>query len=487
MRTTSEIAEAFGLELLGQEQLGKEQVSDHQVQISSVAISSIDIQPGSLFIAVQGQNVHGIDFLASAIAAGAVAVLSDRAVQTDLPLFIHPTPRLIAGALSAFVMETMDLGLQIFGVTGTNGKTSTVFYLHQLLLQMGVKAGLSSSAFTQIDQERVESTLTTPEAPRLHWLLSQMAGVGAKAAVVEVSAQALVKNRIDGVVFDVTGFTNLTRDHLDEFGSMENYLAAKALLFTDQFSKRAVINAEDNFGDQMLELASKQSPEHSVRIGKNRDYDFEQSDAGIRIFGKQELLLACDLGPLMAKNLVLAAIMLLEAGYSARAIEAAVTAIEKVVPGRLELVSEVEPHVYLDYAHTPQAVELAARELSEKYPELVIVLGGFGDRDPGKRIEIGRAAAKYASHIVVTDQHPRSEDPAAIRAAIIAGILETKPAEFVFEVGDPVLAISQALNLVSVGGAILWCGPGHLKYRDVNGKKLPFDASLEARKALNLD
>jgi len=199
MRTTSEIAEAFGLELLGQEQLGQEQLSDNQVKISSVAISSIDIQPGSLFIAVQGQKAHGIDFLASAIAAGAVAVLSDRAVQTDLPLFIHPDPRLIAGSLSAFVMETMDLGLQIFGVTGTNGKTSTAFYLHQLLLQLGVQAGLSSSAFTQIDQERAESTLTTPEAPQLHWLLSQMAGAGAKAAVVEVSAQALVKNRIDGV------------------------------------------------------------------------------------------------------------------------------------------------------------------------------------------------------------------------------------------------------------------------------------------------
>jgi len=125
MRTTSEIAEAFGLELLGHERLGQEQAAKNRVEISSVAISSIDCQPGSLFIAVQGQNAHGIDFLASATAAGAVAVLSDRAVQTDLPHFIHPDPRIIAGALSAFVMETMDLGLQIFAVTGTNGKTST--------------------------------------------------------------------------------------------------------------------------------------------------------------------------------------------------------------------------------------------------------------------------------------------------------------------------------------------------------------------------
>jgi UDP-N-acetylmuramoyl-L-alanyl-D-glutamate--2,6-diaminopimelate ligase len=477
MRTTSELAEAFGLEML----------FGNQVEITSVAISSLDVVPGSLFIAVQGEKAHGMDFLPAAIAAGALAVLSDREVQADIPLLIHPDPRSIAGAISAFVMETMDLGLQIFGVTGTNGKTSTVFYLHQLLLQMGVKAGLSSSAFTQIDNQRAESALTTPEAPRLHSLLSEMADSGAKAAVVEVSAQALVRHRVDGLVFDVAGFTNLTRDHLDEFGSMENYLSAKASLFTQQFSRRSVINLEDRFGEQMLEIARAQSPEHSVGMGDGQDYSFEQTPTGIKITGKQELFLDRNLGPLMAKNLALAAIMLLEAGYSPGAVAAAAIDIETLVPGRLELVSNTEPHIYLDYAHTPQAVELAAKELSEKYPKLLIVLGASGDRDPGKRIEMGRAAAKFASHIVVTDQHPRSEDPAAIRAALIAGILESHPKNFISEIDDPALAVSRAVDLVGVGGAILWCGPGHLKYREVKGKKIPFDAHLQARKALNLD
>tara|TARA_B110000259_G_scaffold182065_1_gene225101 strand:- start:1471 stop:2625 length:1155 start_codon:yes stop_codon:yes gene_type:complete len=384
-------------------------------------------------------------------------------------------------------MGTMSLGLQVFGVTGTNGKTSTVFYLHQLLLQMGVKAGLSSSAFTQIDIQRAESALTTPEAPRLHRLLSEMANSGAKAAVVEVSAQALVRHRVDGLVFDVAGFTNLTRDHLDEFGSMENYLSAKASLFTQKFSRRSVINVEDRFGEQMLELARAQSPEHSVGVGHDQDYSFEQTLTGINITGKQELFLAGDLGPLMAKNLALAAIMLLEAGYSPTAVGAAALDIETLVPGRLELVSDTEPHIYLDYAHTPQAVELAAQELGDKYPKLVVVLGASGDRDPGKRVEMGRAAAKFASHIVVTDQHPRSEDPALIRASLIAGILEIRPEDFISEIDDPALAISKAVDLVGVGGAILWCGPGHLKYREVKGKKLPFDAHLQARKALNLD
>ena len=477
MTKTSEIAEAFSLGML---------VSD-RADGSAVAISSLDVVPGSLFIAVQGEKSHGIDFLSAAIAAGASAVLSDREVRADVPVLLHPDPRSIAGAISAFVMGTMNLGLQIFGVTGTNGKTSTVFYLHQLLLQMGVKAGLSSSAFTQIDNRRADSALTTPEAPRLHRLLSEMADSGAQAAVVEVSAQALVRHRVDGLVFDVTGFTNLTRDHLDEFGSMENYLSAKAALFTQKFSRRSVINVEDRFGEQMLELARAQSPEQSVSIGHDKDYSFEQTPTGIKITGKQELFLARNPGPLMSKNLALAAIMLLEGGYGPKAIAAAALAMETVVPGRLDLVSDSEPHIYIDYAHTPQAVELAAKELGDKYPQLLVVLGASGDRDAGKRIEMGRAAAKFASHIVVTDQHPRGEDPASIRAALMTGILETRPESFISEIDDPALAVSTAVDLVGVGGAILWCGPGHLKYREVMGKKLPFDAHLEARKALNLD
>ena len=477
MRTTSEIAEAFDLGIL----------VGNQVDITSVAISSLDVVPGCLFIAVQGEKAHGIDFLSEAIAAGAAAVLSDSPVKSDIPVLMHPDPRSIAGDISAFVMGTMDLGLQIFGVTGTNGKTSTVFFLHQLLLHMGVKAGLSSSAFTQIDKHRVDSALTTPEAPRLHHLLLEMADADAKAAVVEVSAQALVRHRVDGLVFDVAGFTNLTRDHLDEFGTMENYLSAKAALFSREFSGRSVINVEDRFGEQMLELARAESLEGSVGIGQNQDYSFEVTAAGIKITGRQELLLARDIGPLMSKNLVLAAVMLLEAGYSAKAVTAAALQIETLVPGRLQLVSETTPHIYLDYAHTPQAVELAAQELSDKYSKLVIVLGASGDRDSGKRIEMGRAAGKYADHIVVTDQHPRIEDPALIRAALIAGILEGSPANSISEIDDPALAISKAVDLVGAGGAILWCGPGHLKYREVKGKKLPFDAYLQARKALDLD
>ena len=304
---------------------------------------------------------------------------------------------------------------------------------------------------------------------------------------MEVSAQALVRHRVDGLVFDVAGFTNLTRDHLDEFGTMENYLSAKAALFTREFSGRSVINVEDRFGEQMLELARAESLEGSVGIGQNQDYNFEVTAAGIKITGRQELLLARDIGPLMSKNLVLAAVMLLEAGYSAKAVAAAALEMETLVPGRLQLVSETTPHIYLDYAHTPQAVELAAQELSDKYSKLVIVLGASGDRDSGKRIEMGRAAGKYADHIVVTDQHPRSEDPALIRAALMAGILEVSPASSISEIADPALAISRAVDLVGAGGAILWCGPGHLKYREVKGKKLPFDAYLQARKALDLD
>jgi UDP-N-acetylmuramoyl-L-alanyl-D-glutamate--2,6-diaminopimelate ligase len=203
MSTIDELAEQFNLELIG---------SSDQV-ITSVAISSHHVSPGSLFIAVQGANSHGLEHLADAISNGAVAVLSDRSAETSIPQIMHPNPRLIAGDISAKIFGTANLGLKVFGVTGTNGKTSSAFYLYRLLEKMGVPAGLSSSALSLVAGEVVEGDLTTPEAPRLHWLLSEMAKQGAKAAVVEVSAQALARNRVDGVVFDVAGFTNLSRDH----------------------------------------------------------------------------------------------------------------------------------------------------------------------------------------------------------------------------------------------------------------------------------
>ena len=219
-------------------------------------------------------------------------------------------------------------------------------------------------------------------------------------------------------------------------------------------------------------------------IGAGYQYEYEYQQNTLSLTGKHALRVSVELSTLMAKNLVLAIVMLLESGFSPGALETAVASMNTAVPGRLQRVSERSPAVFVDYAHTPQAVLESARELAQKFPELTVILAASGDRDKGKRAEMALAAAQYAARIIITDQHPRSEDPARIRADLRAAIPEFSELE---EIADPSLAVARAVEITNSGGAILWCGPGHLKYREVAGSKVMFDAVFEARRVLGHD
>ncbi|MTA30564.1 MAG: UDP-N-acetylmuramyl-tripeptide synthetase [Actinobacteria bacterium] len=448
---------------------------DQGVELSSVCMSSIFAQPGSLFIATQGAKEHGITFLSEAMKNGAVAVLTDRPGDYQIPALIHPNPRQIAGHIAREIYNTPKHGL--FAVTGTNGKTSTTFYLQRILVALGRPTGLLSSAAQIIGDKEMLSELTTPEAPRLHDLLSKMRTAGQPSAAVEVSAQALVRNRIDGLHFDVAGFSNLSRDHLDDFGTMENYLEAKAKLFTSDFAAKAVINVEDQYGHELLEKITI----NKVGLGVGLDYQAEYVHGTLTISGKQSLSLPFDQGKLMAKNYALALVMLLESGIAPGDLVRASAEVNKQIPGRLERVSPGNPPVFVDYAHTPAGVESAVEELSEKFPELTVVLGASGNRDQGKRPEMARACQK-ARRLIVTDQHPRDEDPALIRHALMQAARESNIDAI--EEPDPTKAIQKAISLAGAG-AVLWCGPGQLKYREIQGSKIPFDAIAVARAAVD--
>ena len=468
MRTTRDLAQRFSLELFG---------ADH-VELSAVAINTKHGVPGSLFIAAQGANSHGLDHLEAAIAAGAVAVLSDKNQELGLPNLYHPDPRAVAGLVSDAVFETSESSMQLYAVTGTNGKTSTVFYLRELLNALGQSAGLISSAFSKVGATTHEAELTTPEAPRIHQLLSLMRSEGQASASIEASAQGLTRARLDGLHFRIAGFTNLSRDHLDDYGDMASYLNAKARLFTEEFADRAVVFLADEFASELY------SRIEIPKVAIGQDYHFRYEDSVLQISGRANLTAEIELPTLMAKNLALALVMLLEDGYSPEKLERALEQINTSVPGRLERVSNAEPAVFVDYAHTPDAVASAAQELAGRFKELTVVLAASGDRDAGKRPEMARAATMHADRIIVTDQHPRSEEPSVIRAQVIAGMDGFSNFE---EIADPAAAISQAIKLTSPGGAVLWCGPGHLKYREVKGLKLPFDAVEIARKVLGDD
>jgi UDP-N-acetylmuramoyl-L-alanyl-D-glutamate--2,6-diaminopimelate ligase len=470
MRTTSELAANFGLKLFG----------SGSIAITGVAISTEHVRPGYLFVALQGKNTHGLDHLERAIELGAVAVLSDDPAQKPIPNLFHSEPRKVAGLIAAEVFETSLSDMTLFAVTGTNGKTSTVFFLHELLNQLEQSSGLISSALVKVGNQNSKTSLTTPEAPRLHQLLAQMRESGQQHCAVEVSAQGLSRNRVDGLRFRVAGFTNLSRDHLDDYEDMASYLSAKSMLFDAERSEFAVVFIQDDYASALFDQI--EIPKAGIGAGYQYEYKYQQNT--LLLTGKHFLKVGVELSTLMAKNLVLAIVMLLEGGFSPRALETAVASMNTAVPGRLQRVSERSPAVFVDYAHTPQAVLESARELAQKFPELTVILAASGDRDKGKRAEMALAAAQFAKRIVITDQHPRSEDPARIRADLRAAIPEFSELE---EIADPSLAVARAVEITNSGGAILWCGPGHLKYREVAGSKVMFDAVFEARRVLGHD
>jgi UDP-N-acetylmuramoyl-L-alanyl-D-glutamate--2,6-diaminopimelate ligase len=236
---------------------------------------------------------------------------------------------------------------------------------------------------------------------------------------------------------------------------------------------------EDDYAKKLYQTSSIPV----VGIGQGLEYQYRYENQVLSISGKHELKAHFSQGALMAKNLTLALVMLLEAGFEARVLEKAVSSADLHVPGRLELVSTQKPHVYVDYAHTPAGVASAVEEISKRYPKLTVVLGASGNRDQGKRSEMGIAASS-ADLLIITDQHPRDEDPASIRHALLTAAATKLAAGRILEIPDPAEAIRTAVLKTSADSAVLWCGPGHLTYREIRGQKVPFDARAIAREAV---
>lgn len=461
-RATDSLAEILGLE--------------HSAQISEVvgvALSASEVEPGDLFVAVQGAKHHGLDFLDQAIERGATAVLSDRP-NAHLPYLIAKDPKALLGEVCNLVLGKPNL--KLFAVTGTNGKTSTASYLFELLQNLGHKPGLSGSTGMYCEGVAQTSSLTTAELTTTRKFLAEVERQGGSSAVLEVSAQALIRNRVSGLKFAVAGFTNLTRDHLDDFGSMEEYFRSKALLFDGARSEAAAIFVSDQWSEKLARELS--IPKLLVGVGQEIDYRY---NAGVlTLSGKLNLTVHFTFGELMARNLALALSMLFLGGVDEDDLSHAAKHISQV-PGRLELVSTARPHTYVDYAHTPDGIASAVAELNSRYPGVTLVFGASGNRDVGKRREMGLAAAA-ASAVIVTDQHPRDEDPAVIRASIIEGLKEAGR-DFI-EIADPKEAFEHGLSMTPRDHALLWCGPGHLKYREIAGTKVPFDARAIAKLAV---
>jgi UDP-N-acetylmuramoyl-L-alanyl-D-glutamate--2,6-diaminopimelate ligase len=457
---------------------------DAAVVVTGITLNSRAVEPGDVFAAPAGSKVHGASFASDAVAAGAVAVLTDPdgavlAGDAGVPLLVVEKPRAVLGALAAKIYGEPALELRLVAVTGTQGKTTTTRLAEGALQASGEKAAVIGTVGTRIDGQDVKTSLTTPEAPDLHALFAMMREQGVHGCAMEVSSHAIVMGRVDGVVYDVAAFTNLGRDHLDFHADEEEYFQAKAQLFTPARARLGLVNIDDEHGRRLVKDATipvrtysalRQADWQAVDVRPTtEDSSFTLVRDG-REIGRATVPLAGDFN---VSNALCAIASLAEAGFDPVAVAAAMSS-GGGVPGRLERVDAGQPFLaVVDYAHKPDAVTAVLGALRPQTTgRLIIVIGAGGDRDRGKRPIMGGIASQLADVVIVTDDNPRTEDPAAIRQAVLDGV--TGDAE-VHEVGDRREAIRLAVSLAGDGDVVVVAGKGHESGQEVQGVVTPFD------------
>jgi UDP-N-acetylmuramoyl-L-alanyl-D-glutamate--2,6-diaminopimelate ligase len=462
-------------------------VGDAGVEVSGLAHSSDTVCSGDLYAALPGSHAHGARFAAEAVGRGAVALLTDPAgaaltAGLAVPQIIVDSPRDVLGEAAAAVYGHPADHLTLIAVTGTQGKSTTTHLAAAGCEAAGRTTAVIGTMGTWIDGQRVASALTTPEAPALHALFAVMVERGVQTCALEVSSHALVMGRVDGVVFDLAAFTNLGRDHLDFHGDVESYFEAKAGLFTSSRSRRAVVNVDDPYGRRLLERSEIATHTYSLTTDADWTADALRADTwgtSFDVEGPDGLRVSTSVplpGVFNVANALCALALLGELGVD---VEAAAKGIATAppVPGRMQKVERGQGFtVIVDYAHKPDAVTAvlqALRPVTER--ALIVVIGAGGDRDQGKRAMMGEIAGRLADVVVVTDDNPRSEDPAVIRAAIVAGTRSAGSGARVLEIGDRRAAIRQALTSAADGDTVLIAGKGHEAGQEVAGRVLPFD------------
>ncbi|MET7904260.1 UDP-N-acetylmuramoyl-L-alanyl-D-glutamate--2,6-diaminopimelate ligase [Streptomyces sp. NPDC005355] len=474
--------------------------------VTGITHDSRAVRPGDVYAALSGARLHGADFAAQAADLGAAAVLTDpagaeRAAATGLPVLVVGNPRGRMGALAATIYDEPGHSLLQIGITGTSGKTTTAY-----LVEGGLKAaakdaggltGLIGTVETRIGDDRMKSERTTPEATDLQALFAVMREREVRSVVMEVSSHALVLGRVDGCVFDVAVFTNLSPEHMEFHSGMEDYFQAKAQLFTKARSRAGVVNLDDEYG-RRLALQSE-VPVTTFSAEGHPDAHWRAADVEVGPLGStftavgpngESVRAAAPLpGPFNVANALAAIVALAVAGIDPQTAADGVAAVPGV-PGRLERVDVGQPYLaVVDYAHKTDAVESVLRALRKVTDgKLHAVLGCGGDRDRLKRGPMGAAVARYADTAVLTSDNPRSEDPLAILAAMLAGAAEVPTHERgdVLVEEDRANAIAAAVARAEPGDTVIVAGKGHEQGQDIAGVVRAFDDRQVLREAIEL-
>ena len=458
------------------------------VDVTGLAIDSRKVQPGDLFVAIRGgQEADRHPYVPQAVAAGAVGVVVEEAVEAGGAAVVQaPSTRRALAVLADRFYGSPSCALKMVGVTGTNGKTTTVYLIQAIMEAAGWRPGLIGTVEYRLGTQRAASVNTTPEANDLHRMLRQMVEAECRAAVMEVASHGLALHRVYGIRFQTAVFTNLTRDHLDFHRTPEDYLAAKAMLFDNLDSDAyAVVNADDSASVAML----KRCRAKVIRYGAAEGADVRILDGRTDLKGT-EMRLQTPAGPLDLRlslrgrfnlwNAAAAAAACLTMGIAPATVAEGVRKVQ--VPGRFEAVDCGQDFgVFVDYAHAPGGLEnvlKAARAFTKG--RLICVFGCGGDRDRGKRPEMGRLSADLADLSVVTSDNPRTEDPEAIIREILPGIgqapHQVEP--------DRRRAIELAIRSARSGDLVLIAGKGHEDYQIIGREKIHFDDREVAREAL---
>ena len=466
------------------------------VSTTGVCLDSRLVRPGDLYVALPGFHSHGAAFSTQAVARGAIAILTDPAGaqvagETGVPVLVSDRLRPTMAEVSARVYGEPASGLELFGVTGTNGKTTTVALL-EATLATGRRVGTIGTLGFRLDGVALpsgRSTVTTPDSPDLQALLALMRERGAQAVAIEVSSHAMAMSRADALKFEVAAFLNLGRDHLDFHHNMEEYFEAKAALFTPGHTRAAVVWIDDEHGLRIADRARRTGlPVATVGTREEADYRLTGYEPVLPLGGRAQLRTASgevtvELALPGWHNMVDAAIavaMLERAGIPAGTTLPGLARAQ--VPGRMQVLPlpEKAPTVIVDFAHTPQAVA-ATLDALQGFGEVITVVGCGGDRDPDKRPLMGRAAAERSDVLIITDDNPRTEDPARIRAAMLAGIGESRAR--VIEAGGRGGAIELALATAGHGSVVAILGKGHEQGQQIGDRIVAFDDALVALEA----
>lgn len=463
--------------------------------VAGVTHASQEVRPGDLYAALPGARRHGAEFVSAAARAGAVAVLTDPAgapatAESGLPMLVVPDPRAVLGDLASAVYGDPTAGLAVIGLTGTAGKTSTAYLVESGLRAAGHVTGLIGTVETRLGDLAMDSVRTTPEATDLHAMLAAARERGVTAVVMEVSSHALAMGRVGGVRFTVGGYTNFGSDHLDFHVDSADYFAAKAKLF-DGRCEVEVLNHDDPALRPLYRPATL-----TYSAAGDRSATWWADEVGgegyaqrFTLHGPDGLTLPAGValpGRHNVANALLAIAVLVAAGVDAKTAAAGVAACGGV-PGRLELVRAPGPvRGVVDYAHKTDAIVAALAALREfgAGRRLICLLGAGGDRDRGKRPLMGIAAAEGADVVLVTDDNPRTEEPADIRAEVLAGVHRAGTDARVLEVPGRRAAIAEAVRLAEPGDVVALLGKGHEQGQEVDGEVQPFDDRTELAAAL---